>query len=110
MKKLGKKLIAGTAFAVAAAATAGCGSGPPSVYGPPEYFEQESESTVPEETTINNNFNPGGEIPEAVYGPPEWFEPSSENLEGVYGPPSYDPSTNIPEDVYGPPEYFENQN
>ena len=77
MKKMGKKLIAGTAMAITAAAVAGCGP-QPSVYGPPEYFETET-------------FNPETEIPEAVYGPPEYFEPES----------------NIPEDVYGPPEYFE---
>ena len=93
MKKLGKKLIAGTALAVTAAATAGCGAHP-AVYGPPEYFETESETNIQSETTTSENYNPETDIPEAVYGPPEWFEPGS----------------NIPEDVYGPQEYFENQN
>ncbi len=108
MKKLGRKLIAGTAFAISAVATAGCGSGPPAVYGPPEYFEQESESNLQIETQTSESYNPETEIPEAVYGPPEWFEPGNNITEGVYGPPeTFEPENNIPEDVYGPPEYFE---
>ena len=54
MKKLGKKLIAGTALAVTAAATAGCGAHP-AVYGPPEYFETESETNIQSETTTDEN-------------------------------------------------------
>lgn len=88
MKKLGKKLIAGTAFAAAAVFTAGCGSGPPTVYGPPEYFEQ--ESTAQESETTTESYDVTTEVPEALYGPP-----------------AFDPSGEVPEDVYGPPSYFE---
>ena len=88
MKKMGKKLIAGTAMAITAAATVGCGP-QPAVYGPPEYFETESNQQI--ETPTDETYSPETDIPEAVYGPQEYFEPES----------------NIPEDVYGPPEYFE---
>ena len=85
MKKMGRKLIAGTAFAAAALTIGGCGVRPPeTVYGPPEWFE--SETAVPEtgdplapptavtepETTEPET---GTDDPAAgVYGPPEWFE------------------------------------
>ena len=99
MKKMGKKLIAGTAMALTAASMAGCGIGPApeAVYGPPEYFEQETatpEMPEPESETTEaeTTYDPNKDVPEGVYGPPSSFNPSAE----------------IPEDVYGPPSYFEN--
>lgn len=92
MKKMGKKFLAGTAFAAAALTIAGCGIGQPEpdVYGPPA---------------------------PAVYGPPEWFEsgsieppkpapdqPESETSEAETGETQTD---NPAEGVYGPPEWFE---
>ncbi|MBR5931030.1 MAG: hypothetical protein IKZ95_03290 [Lachnospiraceae bacterium] len=85
MKKMTRKLIAGTAMFAAAAVVTACGKDPATtVYGPPEYFSQEEAS---EEVTTTHQ---GGEI----------FETSEED--------TYDPSLEINEDVYGPPEAFEN--
>ena len=80
MKKLSRKLIAGTAMVAAAAAVAACGKGPATtVYGPPEYFSQEEVT----------EFDTTDELNEAVYGPPadETFDPADEINEDVYGPP-----------------------
>lgn len=97
MKKMGKKLILGTAFAVASVAAAGCGSAPPSVYGPPPEATEEpsSDTLLPPET----EYDPGVNIPEAVYGPPP--------DETINSSEYFDPSTEVNEDVYGPPEWFE---
>lgn len=84
MKKMGRKFIAGTAFAITAAGLAACGQtpSPEGIYGPPSMF--------------SSNYEPSQEVPEDVYGPPvdddildptEEFEPSSEYVPAVYGPP-----------------------
>ena len=118
MKKMNRKFIAGTAFAVsAAAAISACGMPTPNVYGPVPSETVESteevtsetttaETTVAEtgveetaETTINettDNYKPEDNLEEAVYGPPEWFEENA-----------FDPGSEVQEDVYGPPEWFE---
>ena len=120
MKKMNKKFLAGTAFAISTASAltlTGCCLPrflpTPNVYGPPEYFEKQVETT--------------SEITEpspTVYGPPEYFESQEETTAvfepepPVYGPPEYwEPQVEIEndfseedeilEDVYGPPEWFE---
>ena len=76
MRKMSKKLIAGTAFAVTAAVLAGC-TPQSNLYGPPSTEDEttirtEGETTVQAET--RNSFDVTSEIQEDVYGPPEWFE------------------------------------
>ena len=135
MKKMTRKLIAGTAMVATAAVVAACGKDPATtVYGPPEYFSQEeaTEQVTTEkpdgvsfETTEAENYDPSLEVNEDVYGPPEDFEPSGEINVDVYGPPEiedpgkeinvavygppedFDPTREINEDVYGPPEDFD---
>lgn len=81
MKKLNRKLIAGTAMVATAAALAACGMNP-SVYGPPPVSE-------PEVTIDDIDVGPE----EDVYGPPQYF-----------GEPEADDSATEPEPpVYGPP-------
>lgn len=81
MKKLNRKLIAGTAMVATAAALAACGMNP-SVYGPPPVSE-------PEITIDDIDIGPE----EDVYGPPQYF-----------GEPEADDSATEPEPpVYGPP-------
>ena len=77
MKKLKRKFITGTAFAVGAAASImGC-SPPVSVYGPPPSSNiEQTETTSFENEDINaasGAFDPATEVQEDVYGPPEWF-------------------------------------
>ena len=84
MKKMGKKFIAGTAFAAAALTVAGCGIGKPAetVYGPPEWFESQTAEPVEPETAVTN--------PDATE--PETTQPETNTdnpAEGVYGPPSW---------------------
>ena len=78
MKKLNRKLIAGTAMVATAAALAACGANP-TVYGPPD---------MPETEVTIDDINTGPE--EDVYGPPQWFEETSEEQPEppVYGPPA----------------------
>lgn len=103
MKKLNKKLIAGTAMVATAAALAACGTNA-TVYGPPDVTEP--EVTIEDIST---------EPEEDVYGPPSWFGESEETSEfdpgtEVYGPPADvtdpdDDEKQTPEPpVYGPPE------
>lgn len=102
MKKLNKKLIAGTAMVATAAALAACGSNP-TVYGPPDVTE-------PEVTIENISTEPE----EDVYGPPEWFSETSEAESSEFdpGPEVYGPPADVKDDeketpeppVYGPPE------
>ena len=91
MKKLKRKLIIGTAAALAAAGfAAGCNR-PVSVYGPPPDATSEiSSSSETEPSSIE--YSSEKNIPEPVYGPP----PEDE----------FDPAENVPEDVYGPPSWF----
>ena len=98
MKKMKKKLVLGTAAALAAASFSACINRPTAVYGPPpdvpsSNVSSEDSSTVSSEdsSTVSSSFEPEENIAETVYGPPEWFEPSE----------------NIPEDVYGPPSDFD---
>ena len=105
MKKLNRKFVAGTAFALGAAASlTGCRCilPMPAVYGPAPSAEIEtSEEAVTEYETTT-------EIPVPLYGPPEMFEPDTEVVPTVYGPPdAFDPEDEVQEDVYGPPEYFD---
>ena len=94
MKKMNKTFLAGTAFAVSAAAVMTlngccCVPGPqPSVYGPPEYFglpslaeiesafliEPETKIQMPTIEEIETDFTVETENQEDVYGPPEWFD------------------------------------
>ena len=93
MKKMNKTFLAGTAFAVSAAAMmslSGCCCVPsePTVYGPPEYFdlpslsefesafqiEPETKIQMPTMEEIETDFTVETEIQEDVYGPPEWFD------------------------------------
>ena len=62
MKKSIKKLIiwSGTTAAAAAGLMSCQKNIPETVYGPPEYFNPQNETTE--------------NVPECVYGPPEWFE------------------------------------
>ena len=100
MKKMTRKLIAGTAMVATAAVVSACGKDPATtVYGPPEYFSQEETA---EQVTTDN---PGGVSFETTE--PETYDPSTEINVDVYGPPEpFDPSDEINEDVYGPPEIF----
>ena len=92
MKKLNRKLIAGTAMVATAAALTACGANP-TVYGPPDV--PETDITIEDIST---------EPEEDVYGPP-WFEEDTSEFEPeteVYGPPADE--TEPPEPpVYGPP-------
>ena len=100
MKKLRKRILIGTAAALAATGfVAGCNR-PESVYGPPPDVEYESVSSSSEEVPSSVSFSPEENDPECVYGPPpeEEYEPVS--------PADFDPEENIPEDVYGPPSFF----
>ena len=94
MKKMNKTFLAGTAFAVSAAAMmslSGCSCAPfaqPTVYGPPENFdlpslseiesafliEPETKIQMPTLEEIETDFTVETEIQEDVYGPPEWFD------------------------------------
>ena len=77
MKKLNRKLIAGTAMVATAAALAACGANP-NVYGPPD---------MPETEVSIDDINTEPE--EDVYGPPSMFGESEEDPEPpVYGPPA----------------------
>lgn len=107
MKRMKKRYVAGTAFALGAAASlAGCcvPLPQPGVYGPAPTREVETSQKIEEEnpTTAeiltSEAFNETEEIPEAVYGPPEYFEPD------------FEPETEILEDVYGPPAFFDEEN
>ena len=86
MKKMGKKFIAGTAFAAAALTAVGCGieQPAPAVYGPPEWFESETATPFEPESAVTkpDATEPETTLPEVntdnpvedVYGPPSWFE------------------------------------
>lgn len=122
MKKMNKRFVAGTAFAVSAtAALVGCGIPQPAVYGPPEYFditesvseeetflETATDAVTEEITTAINEYATEEEIMPALYGPPEDLdmEPVTMNEE-VSQINDFQPETEILEDVYGPPEYFD---
>ena len=110
MKKMNKKYIAGTAFAVsAAAALVGCGIPQPSVYGPApsDLVETIEDTSEAQETTgldvtteeTSTTVSPGEDVAPPVYGPPE-----SEEIQPVN---EFDPENEVQEDVYGPPEYFD---
>ena len=117
MKKMNKRFVAGTAFALGAAATlTGCCMFPqPSVYGPAPSTEVETaeEKTTAEEkvtgTTVSDEtFETDIEIQPAVYGPPDYFEVEEEIQPDVYGPPdAFNVEDEVLEDVYGPPDVFD---
>ena len=119
MKKMNKRFVAGTAFALGAAVSlTGCCLPQPLLYGPaPSVKIVDPGKNTEEDVTSSNNietatasdvFSDETEVQEAVYGPPEWFEPESEVQEDVYGPPEwFEPELEVQEDVYGPPEWFE---
>ncbi len=85
MKKLNRKLIAGTAMVATAAALTACGI--QTVYGPPPISD-------PEVTIDDVDIGPE----EDVYGPPEYFgeteadDSLTEPEPPVYGPPAGDQS------------------
>lgn len=81
MKKLNRKLIAGTAMVATAAALAACGRNP-SVYGPPPM--PDTEITIDDIDIVPE---------EDVYGPPAYFDETDDEQEPeppVYGPPADD--------------------
>ncbi|MBO7729477.1 MAG: hypothetical protein J6S31_01325 [Lachnospiraceae bacterium] len=86
MKKINRKLIAGTAMVATAAALSACGLNP-TVYGPPPISD-------PEVTIEDIDIGPE----EDVYGPPEYFDETeaddsvTEPEPPVYGPPAGDQS------------------
>ena len=90
MNKMGRTLVAGTAFAAAALSTlGGCGIGKPAetVYGPPEWFESETAESLEPPTAVTNP-----ETGEPDTTEPETTEPETDTTnpaEGVYGPPSW---------------------
>ena len=113
MKKMNKRYVIGTAFALGAAASlTGCCLPHPNVYGPAPFIQiengEEPTSGIPFNLpNLSDIFDSIHEIQEAVYGPPEYFEPETEVQEDVYGPPDFfEPETEVQEDVYGPPEFF----
>lgn len=94
MKKLNRKLIAGTAMIATAAALAACGNNNinnEGVYGPPNDTVYGPPTGIGLETVTFEDIDVGPE--EDVYGPPEYFEETeaddslTEPEEGVYGPP-----------------------
>ena len=123
MKKLNKRFVAGTAFALGAAtALTGCRCiflPHPNVYGPAPANEIETSEEVIIEYETGTEiqtalygppemFETVTEVEPPVYGPPEVFEPGTEIEPTVYGPPdAFDPEEEIMEDVYGPPEWFD---
>ena len=111
MKKMKKRFVVGTAFALGAAASlTGCRFLPhPSVYGP----APSSEIKTGQETTYKETetFGAEDEVMETVYGPPEYFAPEEELQGDVYGPPEFfAPEEELQEDVYGPPAFFDGEN
>ncbi len=93
---------------------------PEDVYGPPEFFEEETvEETVPEtaeETAQETAEAVTEEFPKTVYGPPEYFEQESEESGaetsaaakgGEFQERASEVTEEVPVCVYGPPEYFE---
>lgn len=121
MKKLNKKFVAGTAFALGAAtALTGCRCilPLPNVHNPAPASEIETSEKVTIEYETGTEiqtalYGPPGmpetatEVEPPVYGPPEWFEPGAEIEPTVYGPPDiFDPEEEVDENVYGPPDAF----
>ena len=87
MKKMGKKFLIGTAFAISAATMVACGP-EVAVYGPPEDFEV---STGEDVTYVDEAIDVTEEVNVDVYGPPaENFEEDTEVNVLVYGPPAED--------------------
>ena len=84
MKKMGKRFLAGTAFAMTALTVAGCGQGPAeALYGPPP---METEVPAPGSGNVEA---PGSGNTEAQTTAPETgaFDPSGEVEPDLYGPP-----------------------
>lgn len=89
-----KRIITGAAAALTAAVSLGaCGMyGPPpqqNVYGPPEYFESETETEMTTtELTSSDTYDPVDSEIECVYGPPEWFGIEETTSEDTTAPAS----------------------
>ena len=89
-----KRIITGAAAALTAAVSLGaCGMyGPPqqqNVYGPPEYYESETETEMTTtELTSSDTYDPVDSEIECVYGPPEWFGIEETTSEDTTAPAS----------------------
>ena len=97
MKKMNRKFLTGTAFAVgAAAALSGCGMPQAGVYGPAPTAQVETMQEATSEAQVET-------IQETT---------SAEQVETVQVPTpeeqsdTFVPETEVQEDVYGPPEFF----
>ena len=91
MKRLNKKFVVGTAFALSMMSTlalTACHETESNLYGPPQ-LESEYETSQ--------------EILPAVYGPPEYFEDETFEGEITIEEDTFDVEQEIEPDVYGPP-------
>ena len=95
MKKLGRKLVTGTAMLVSAATISACGADNTNVcvYGPPP-AAPEVVSDVSSANTEPSGLGSGKEDPSSL-------SPTSKENE------QFDPSNEINDDVYGPPSSWE---
>ena len=107
-----KRVIAGAAAVLAAAATLGScelfsppqniyGS-PEKLYGPPNSFEDEISETTPEDTV-----SPEKEPSPTLYGPPEYSDTDTTYEQEVTSETAFDPEFTTAAPLYGPPEMFE---